>query len=288
METVTLPVGEGSEKPSTKRNWWMILFFTSLIFVGAGATTSYIFYRGNLELKGEVEEHKQLNYAYTLQKERRRCITKTIMLAYGISQWEAFHYAIFFDQWSVYYQIPWEVYIALIRVETNFNTTLTSKKGCKGVMQIKGSTAEGECRKLGIRYREKNESKILFNEFLNLTIGSFYLSENILRKKDINKGVRCYLGGPDYLKSVKSNAETFRYVHEYKTKVSKEYEQLAYMFRGIVDEYSPVGYSEIFNSVKVDTISLIFDLFASLDTSVTKNHTMKKARTCIAHTADIK
>ena len=44
------------------------------------------------------------------------------------------------------------------------------------------------------------------------------------------------------------------------------------MFRGIVDEYSDAGYPEIFNSTKVDTMSLIFDLFASLDTNVTKHH----------------
>lgn len=254
------------------KNIWMILFFVMALLLGISIGFNRSWYLDNEKLKSEVARHKQLNYAYTLQKERRRCIARTIMLAYGISQWEAFHYAIFFDQWSVYYQIPWEVYIALIRTETNFNTTLTSKAGCKGVMQIKGSTAKEQCQKLGIRYREKHESRVLFNEFLNLTIGSFYLSENIINKKSVNKGIKSYLGGPDYLKSIKNNAETFRYVYEYKTKVSDEYEQLSYMFRGIVDEYSTVGYNAIFNSVEVDTISLVFDLFDNLDTSVTRKH----------------
>ena len=136
-------------------------------------------------------------------------------------------------------------------------------------MQIKESTGEPIAKKLKIRWREK---KTLFNEFCNIAIGSYYLSENILKKKNINHGIKCYLGGPDYLRSIKDNAEIFTYVKEYKTKVSKEYKQLSYMFRGKVDELSGVEYEEIFNSVKVDTTSLIFDIFATLDTAVTKHH----------------
>lgn len=265
-----------------EKNIWKILFFVTVLLFGISLGTGTGVYYGSLpskpmaknqKLKKELVHEKELNRAYTLRRERRNCIAKTIVLAYGISDWEAYHYAIVFDQWSVYYQIPWEVYIALIRVETNFNPTLTSKAGCRGLMQIKESTAKEIAKKLNIGYKEK---RTLFNEFCNIAIGSYYLSENILKKKDINHGVSCYLGGPDYLKSIKSNAETFKYVKEYKTRVSKEYEQLSYMFRGIVDEYSPVGYEEIFNSIKVDTMSLIFDLFACLDSSVTKHHRKKR------------
>jgi len=265
-----------------KKYIWKILFFIALFLFGISLGTGVGIYYGsfpsrlkteNQKLKKELTYEKELNQAYTLRRERRKCIAKTIVLAYGLSDWEAFHYAILFDQWSVYYQIPWEVYIALIRVETNFDPTLTSKAGCRGLMQIKESTAEEIAKKLNIDYKEK---RTLFNEFCNIAIGSFYLSENILKKKSINHGVKCYLGGPDYLKSIKNNTETFKYVKEYKTMVSKEYEQLSYMFRGIVDECSDVGYTEIFNSIKVDTTSLIFDLFASLDSSVTKHHNRER------------
>lgn len=258
-----------------KKSKWWILYLFSLLFVGGAVTMFVTGYRPvnmrskEIALKKELAESKEINKAFFLRRERRKCIAKTIILAYGISEWEAFHYAIVFDQYSVYYQIPWEVYAALIRVETNFNPTLTSKAGCRGLMQVKESTAEEIAKKLNIKYREK---RTLFNEFTNIAIGSFYLSENILKKNSIKHGIKCYLGGPDYLRSVKNNAETFTYVKEYKTRVSKEYEQLAYMFRGIVDEFSDVGYTEIFNSSKADTTALIFDIFANLDTSVTKNH----------------
>jgi len=225
-----------------------------------------------IELRAELERSKAFNKAYTLRRERRKCIAKTLILAYEISEWEAFHYAILFDQWSVYYMIPWEVYAALIRVETNFNPTQTSEAGCRGLMQVKESTAKEVAQKLNINYREK---QTLFNEFTCFAIGAFYLSENIL-KKDIKHGLKCYLGGPDYLRSIKSNAETFTYVREYKTRVSKEYEQLSYMFRGVVDEYSDVGYKEIFNSSEIDTTSLIFDIFSTLDSSITKNHRIRR------------
>lgn len=266
--------------PKKKRNIWRSLFIylmCPILIVTAGAliatfTETYNppTLRAKIEvLKEELAQEKEKNRAYFLRRERRKCIAKTIVLAYGISQWEAFHYAIIFDQYSVYYHIPWEVYVALIRVETNFNPTLTSPAGCRGLMQVKESTGEDIAKKLDIRWKEK---KTLFNEFCNLAIGSFYLSENIRKKKSINKGLKCYLGGPDYLKSIKENAETFTYVKEYKTRVSKEYEQLSYMFRGKVDELSDVSYDEIFSSTAVDTTSLIFDIFATLDTSITKHH----------------
>lgn len=274
-----LPPKETIE-PKQKKNMWRGTFIyfmipLSVIFIGAlislfTTPLNPVALRAEIkELKQELAQEKERNRAYFLRRERRKCIAKTIILAYGISEWEAFHYAIIFDQYSVYYQIPWEVYVALIRVETNFNPTLTSKAGCRGLMQIKESTGEGIAKKLKINW---NEKKTLFNEFCNIAIGSYYLSENVWKKKDIHHGIKCYLGGPDYLRSIRDNAKTFTYVKEYKTRVSKEYEQLSYMFRGKVDELSNVDYDEIFNSTKVDTTSLIFDIFASLDSTVTKHH----------------
>ncbi len=255
--------------------YWKGAFFSALFLLSSSIAGSLIYYEiinppNLVKINKELIQEKELNRAYFLRRERRRCIAQTIVLAYGLSQWEAFHYAIIFDQYSIYYQIPWEVYAALIRVETNFNPTLTSKAGCIGLMQIKKSTGESIAKKLDIRWKENG--KTLFNEFCNIAIGSYYLSENILKTKSINSGVKCYLGGPDYLKSIKDNAETFTYVKEYKSRVSKEYKQLSYMFRGKVDELSDVSYDEIFSSTKIDTTSLIFDIFATLDTSVTRNH----------------
>jgi soluble lytic murein transglycosylase-like protein len=276
MESHDLGASEET-KPKPKKSRWKGVIITLFLIICIGAlisifTTTFnrLGVRVEVEaLKKELAQEKELNRAYFLRRERRKCIAKTIILAYGISEWEAFHYAIIFDQYSIYYQIPWEVYVALIRVETNFNPTLTSKAGCRGLMQIKESTGEPIAKKLDIRWKGK---KTLFNEFCNIAIGSFYLSENILKKKNINHGLKCYLGGPDYLKSIRDNAETFTYVKEYKTRVAKEYKQLSYMFRGKVDELSGVDFDEIFNSTKVDTTSLIFDIFAGLDSSVTKHH----------------
>lgn len=269
----TTPEEPKPKKLPYKGAFWVTLFLLSST-VAASLIYFEVFYPRDLveeffKVNHELTQAKELNRAYFLRRERRKCIAQTMVLAYGISQWEAFHYAIVFDQYSIYYQIPWEVYAAIIRVETNFNPTLTSKAGCRGLMQIKESTGEPIAKKLDIRWKEK---KTLFNEFCNIAIGSYYLSENILKKKDINLGIKCYLGGPDYLKSIKDNAETFTYVKEYKTRVAKEYEQLSYMFRGKVDELSDVDYDEIFSSTQVDTTSLIFDIFATLDSSVTKHH----------------
>lgn len=208
-------------------------------------------------LQTQLSKEKFKNRTYILRDDRRRCISRTLQLAYGLSKWEGFCYATIFDEFSLLYKIRWELYGSLIRVETNFNPTRKSGKNCKGLMQIKESTGEEVAKELGIRFIG-NQS--LWNEFINIAIGSAYLSKFVV-ERGVQKGIKSYLGGPDYLKNVQKKAETFKYVKEYKTRVSEEYDQLSYMFRGIVDEFSITDFEEIEKSILIDTTALIFEIF---------------------------
>lgn len=239
--------------------------FLLLLVVSLGINAFYFLYREPLVKKLIVENNhlkkeQKIYKSYILQDERIKCMVKTLTIAYDISEWEAYFYSKFFDDFSLYFRIPWEIYPALVRVESNFNPTRRSKAGCKGLMQLKESTAKAEAKKLNINFVE---SQSLWNEFINLPLGVNYLSRHIKKEGNIEGGIKCYLGGPDYLKSVKRNGDISKYVKEYKTRVSKEYEQLKIMYRGVVDELSNFSYEDIYKSFQTDSISLIFSLFAT-------------------------
>lgn len=231
----------------------LIIFFCSVAF------NIYLWQvRNHVKmLENQVDYEIEKCQMYHLRDERRNCIMKTLILAYSLSTWEAYFYAVYFDDLAVFYDIPWEVLPALIRVESNFNPTIRSQAGCKGLMQIMESTGAAEAKKLHIRFKE-NES--LWNEFINLPIGTSYLSRYI-KARGVEGGIQTYLGGPDYLKSLKKNGESSIYLREYKTKVSKEYEQLRIMFRGIVDEIGTMDYERIYSSFQTDSSALILEIF---------------------------
>lgn len=233
----------------------IILIFTLLLGVFLG--NSFYFSRKNLnEIKKKSYEIEKIHKVYLLRDERRRCISKTLTIAYDLSNWESYCYSMIFDEISCYYKINWEIFAALIRVETNFNPTLKSPAHCKGLMQLKEATGKEVAEKLDINYVE-NQS--LWNDFINILLGSHYLAE-FIKERGIEGGIKSYLGGPDYLKSVKKKGETFRYVREYKIKVSEEYKQLKYIFRGVIDKYSKFNFNEIETSFKTDSSVLIFEV----------------------------
>ncbi|RKY79487.1 hypothetical protein DRQ07_06340 [candidate division KSB1 bacterium] len=238
------------------------IFISCLFLLLTGGLSYFYFYekysKQNLikNLKNELEEQKNLNKIYILRDKRRKCISKTLKIAYNLSDWESHCYSIFFDDFSIYYKINWEIYAALIRVESNFNPTVKSGANCKGLMQIKESTGKEIAEKLGISFIE-NQS--LWNDFINIILGAEYLS-GFIQEKGFDGGVKSYLGGPDYLKSIKKRTETYTYVKEYKIRVSDEYNQLQYIFRGVADEYN-ITFEELKNSVFKDSISPIFNIF---------------------------
>ncbi len=243
-------------------NW----FIVCVIMMVVGGILFYVLFSQPRETELEkqiakisIDTHleKNKNRVYLLRDDRRKCISLTLQLAYDLSEWESFCYATIFDEFSLLYKTHWELYAALIRVETNFNPTRKSGKDCKGLMQIKESTGKEVAKKLDIKFRE---GQSLWNEFINIAIGSTYLSD-FVNKRGVHGGIKSYLGGPDYKKSVQKKAETFKYVGEYKTRVSEEYDQLRYMFRGIVDEHSITDFDEMNNSILLDTAALIFDIF---------------------------
>ena len=183
----------------------------------------------------EVKQKKFINtYKKELQilqsdQERLDNMRKTLVISYGLSFFEAKYYAIIFDDFSKKYNVPWTIYPAVIRVESNFKTTHMSPKGAKGIGQMLEATAKETADKLGIEYKP---SETLWNEILNLVLTLTYLSEGI-QQEGVENGVKRYLGGPSYAQVEKVNKDAGIYIGAYKTTVWQEYTRLSYIFKGV-------------------------------------------------------
>jgi len=181
----------------------------------------------------------------------------TLMAAYGLSKWEAHYYSVIFDDFSTQYSTPWEIYPAIIRIETNFRSTLVSSKGAKGLMQIMEETGKQVADEIGMDYVEK---ETLWNDFCNMIIGCCYLSK-FIKEQGLEGGVKTYLGGPGWEKTSAASKVVSQSIGEYRTSVGKEYRMLIYMFRGISAERG-CKYNEVHTSAYSDTVQFDVEPFS--------------------------
>lgn len=161
---------------------------------------------------------------------------KTLVLVYGLSKYEAHYYSIIFREFAEKDSVPWEVYPALIRIESNFNPTIMSPARCKGLTQVKEETGAGVAQTLGIKYNETT----LWNDILNLVIGFTYFNDGYKEyrktqnpEEALKMAIKRYCGGPGYSKFTGSGNV---YVGEYKSTVWIEYIRMSYIYKGILYE----------------------------------------------------
>jgi soluble lytic murein transglycosylase-like protein len=89
--------------------------------------------------------------------------------------------------------------LALIAIESEFKNWSVSQRGAKGLMQIMPYVAESLAHQLGIEW---SGDRTLFNPYLNIRIGIYYLSQLILDFKDVGVALTAYNYGPTYVKSL--------------------------------------------------------------------------------------
>lgn len=86
--------------------------------------------------------------------------------------------------------------MALIFRESTFNAYAVSPTGALGLMQVLPSTARPMAEKIGIRWEGR---ETLFDPFLNLEIGSAYLSQLMNQFGSEEMALAAYYRGPDYV-----------------------------------------------------------------------------------------
>ena len=94
--------------------------------------------------------------------------------------------------------------MALIFAESEFWNWAVSEKGAKGLMQIMPYVAQPIAQQMGIEWMG---DKTLFNPFLNIRIGIYYLSQLVLDFRDLRLAMTAYNYGPTYVKSLLEKKE---------------------------------------------------------------------------------
>jgi hypothetical protein len=100
--------------------------------------------------------------------------------------------------------------LALIFTESEFYNWAVSAKGAKGLMQIMPYVAESLARDLGIEW---SGDRTLFNPYLNIRIGIYYLSQLLHDFKDVGTALTAYNYGPTYVKGLIERKQ--RIPHDY-------------------------------------------------------------------------
>jgi soluble lytic murein transglycosylase-like protein len=111
--------------------------------------------------------------------------------------------------------------MALIAIESSFQNWSVSERGAKGLMQIMPCVAESLAREMGIEW---SGDRTLFNPFLNIRMGIYYLSRLTLDFNDMGIALTAYNCGPTYVKSLIEKRE--RIPLQYYRKILTVYQNL--------------------------------------------------------------
>ena len=111
--------------------------------------------------------------------------------------------------------------LALIAIESEYYNWAVSEKGAKGLMQIMPYVGKSLAQELGIEW---SGDQTLFNPYLNIRIGIYYLSQLMLDFKDVGMALTAYNYGPTYVRGLIDRKE--RIPHNYSRRVLTAYKSI--------------------------------------------------------------
>ncbi len=119
------------------------------------------------------------------------------------------------------YNYDWQLILAIIRAESQFNTRARSNKGARGLMQILPSTAKWLSPKLGLKYTGRDS---LYDPEYNIRLGTHYLHMLHQRYDNMEKAIAAYNRGPNGLTRYLRQGRKFP--SEYLVRVMDYYKEL--------------------------------------------------------------
>jgi soluble lytic murein transglycosylase-like protein len=210
----------------------------------------------NAQLTTQNKQLTEKLSVFTGKEIRLKNMRRSLNVAFGLSQYEARYYAYVFDDFSRQYHVNWEIYPAIIQVESRWRTNLTSNKKAMGLMQLIEDNARTQAKTLSVEYYRGIE----FNAILNLVMGCTYVSE-IIQKTSVANGVKSYIGGPAYEKNLKYE-KVVKQLVDYENAVLREYQKLRLIHRGVSTASDSFFVSDslsckktLFDSVASDSVS---------------------------------
>jgi soluble lytic murein transglycosylase-like protein len=105
---------------------------------------------------------------------------------------------VIYEEATRYNQDP-KFVLAVIAIESEFYNWSVSEKGAKGLMQIMPYVARSLAQELDIEW---SGDRTLFNPYLNIRMGIYYLSQLTLDFKDVGVALTAYNYGPTYVRSL--------------------------------------------------------------------------------------
>jgi soluble lytic murein transglycosylase len=119
------------------------------------------------------------------------------------------------------YDIDYRLILAVVKVESNFNNEAISRRGARGLMQIRPSSAKGIARESGV---EVKGAKCLHEPEKNIKIGVSYLSKLQGMFDNMVSALHAYNAGPSKVK--KADPEFGAKTTAFTRKVMNEYQQI--------------------------------------------------------------
>jgi len=206
----------------------ILIILLSILMIGSLGYLTYLYLqRESLNSQIRILEIEMDRFTKLEDKEEKiKNMSKTLLIHYGHLSWyEAYYYSVIIYDFSYKYNLPWEMYAALMRIESNFDPTAKSVKGAKGLTQVIEPTGKSVAEELGIQYKE---GLTLWNDILNIIIGFTYFSEGA-QKAGLEDGIKRYNGGPGFKKGHKG-------IGIYRTTVWQEYLRLKYIYNGVIND----------------------------------------------------
>ncbi len=115
--------------------------------------------------------------------------------------------------------------VAVIQVESAFNTNAVSPVGALGLMQVMPATGRWLAERRGAPLKRTSH---LFDSELNIELGTTYLSELIARFGRVDEALAAYNAGPTGAKRILAKRDTrVRFMAGYPTRVLEEFRKLA-------------------------------------------------------------
>jgi soluble lytic murein transglycosylase len=125
---------------------------------------------------------------------------------------------------SQLYELDYRLILAVMKVESNFRNEVVSRRGARGLMQIKPALAKYIAKDAGVSWRDNN---CLSEPEKNIKLGVYHLSQLMDDFKDMAVALHAYNTGPAKVKgklfqenSEPTNKFARRVLSEYRSNIS--------------------------------------------------------------------
>lgn len=143
-------------------------------------------------------------------------------------------YSQYVEQYSKQYSVDENLIYAVIKAESNFNSTAQSSKGAIGLMQLMEDTAKDIVKKTNLQISSSEMKQSLLNSEININLGTKYLSILIEKYQNIEIAITAYNAGigtvdnwieKNIIKSDGSDIENIPYkeTNNYVRKILRDY-----------------------------------------------------------------